>query len=99
MTLTDAYKIMGEYYPEMIDWIDFAIWCFLGYASLMLVFAMLVSCEPRTIIVYQILNIGCLGLRFYVAIKGMMLLWTDEQRAMRTPENTDERQRNAAIKI
>ena len=78
MTLTDAYNVMKEYYPEMINWIDFAIWCFLGYASVSLLFVALVSCEYRFVIVHQIINLGLIGLRFYVAIKGMKLLWTDE---------------------
>ena len=95
---------MNEYNSDLVSWIDFAIYCFLGYACVNLLFLVLISAVSDSsfkgaIKFHQFIGLVIFILRVYVAIKGITLHWTDEQRAMRLPENLDVRQRDAAIKI
>ena len=38
MTLAEARNIMSEYNSDLVNWIDFAIYCFLLYAVLNFLF-------------------------------------------------------------
>ena len=102
MTLAEARNVMNEYNSDLVNWIDFAIYCFIGYAGINLFFVVIISAVSDVgfgVKFYQGVSQLVLILRLYVAIKGVTVHWTDEQRAMRLPENLDTRQRDAAIKI
>lgn len=104
MTEAEARNIMSESgnNPDLVKWMDFAIYCFLGYAGLNVLFILIISVVNNVVgtilFIHSIQNL-LFFFRFYVAIKGCTVHWTDAQRAMRLPDNPDTRQREAADKI
>ena len=73
---------------------DFAIYCFLGYAGLNVLFILIISVVNNVVgtilFIHSIQNL-LFFFRIYVAIKGCTVHWTDAQRAMRLPDNPDTR--------
>ena len=43
MTLAEAKNVMNEYNSDLVSWINFAIYCFLGYACVNLLFIVMIS--------------------------------------------------------